>query len=84
MYIVLAIAIKIIEAFSIVLAIYCIASWFIHDPFNKFMIILSTIVDPVLEPVRAILKRIPFLANLPIDFSPLILFLLIEFVLSLL
>ncbi len=83
MYLLLAVAGSIIEAFSIVLLIYCVSSWFIRDPFNKFMRILSSIVDPVLDPIRAVVRRIPLLNDLPIDFSPLILFLLLEFIVSL-
>ncbi len=84
MYIIFAVVGALIEAFSIVLLVYCVSSWFIRDPFNKFMKILSTIVDPVLDPIRAILRRISFLNELPIDFAPIVLFLILEFIASLL
>lgn len=80
MYILLAVAGVLIEAFSIVLVIYCISSWFIRDPYNKFMRILSTIVDPVLDPIRSILSKISFLREFPIDFAPIVLFLILEFI----
>lgn len=84
MYILLAVAGAIIEAFSIVLLVYCVSSWFIRDPYNKFMRILSMIVDPVLDPIRAITRKISFLNELPIDFAPLILFFILEIIASLL
>ena len=73
----------VVEAFSTVLLIYCISSWFIRDPFNKFMSALNTIVNPVLDPIRNLLSKIPFLNSLPIDFSPIAAFLLCEFIVSL-
>lgn len=83
MYLLLAVFEVIFKAFSIILLIYCISSWVIRDPFNKFMRGLSIIVDPVLDPVRNVVRRIPFLRDLPIDFSPLILMLLLELIMSL-
>ncbi len=83
MHIFFAIVGAIIEAFNIVLLVYCVSSWFIRDPFNKFMRILSAIVDPVLDPIRAILSHIPFISDVPIDFSPLIAFFILDFVLML-
>ncbi len=65
-----------IEFFEWVLIIYCVSSWVIRDPFNKFMSILSAIVDPVLDPIRVVLDKITFLKGIPIDFSVLVAFLL--------
>ena len=84
MYILSAIVGAFIEAFSIILLVYCVSSWFIRDPYNKFMRILSAIVDPVLDPIRAILRRIPILNELPISFAPLILFFILEILSSIL
>ena len=75
---------SIVSAFDMILLIYCVSSWFIRDPFNKFMRILSSIVDPVLDPIRNILNRIPVLNSLPIDFSVLVAFFLCQFLLSIL
>lgn len=72
-----------VEAFSTVLLIYCVSSWFIKDPFNKFMTALNTIVAPVLDPIRNLLSKIPFINSLPIDFSPIAAFLLCEIIISL-
>ena len=69
----------IVSTFSLLLAVYCVSSWFIRDPFNKFMAVLSAIVDPVLDPIRWVLGLIPFIKNLPIDFSPIIAFFIVQF-----
>lgn len=74
-------AYSIVNAFSVILLIYCVASWFIHDPFNKFMQIMEMIVNPVLNPIRAVLNRFTFFREFPIDFSTLIAFILCEMIL---
>lgn len=74
----------IISVFETILVIYCVSSWFIRDPFNKFMSVLRTIVDPVLDPIRNILDRIPFLQGIPIDFSVLVAFILCSMLQSIL
>lgn len=84
LFILNTIASALVEVFSFVLLVYCVSSWFIRDPFNKFMQALSSIVDPVLNPIRKILERISFLKGIPIDFSPFIAFILCEIFLSLL
>lgn len=78
------IAYTLVYMFELVLLVYCIASWVIRDPFNKFMQILGAIVNPVLTPIRSLLNRISFFRNIPIDFSALIAFLLCNILLSLL
>ncbi len=75
---------SIIDAFSLVLFVYCVSSWFIKDPFNKFMRALSVIVSPVLDPIRELLGRVSFLRDIPIDFSPIVAILICEFITSLL
>lgn len=54
---------------------YCILSW-ILPPFNKLMMALSRVIDPLLRPIRNLLFRI--FPRLPLDFSPIILSLLIS------
>lgn len=73
-----------VRAFDIVLLIYCVSTWFIRDPFNKFMMVLHTIVDPVLVPIRALLHKISFFREFPIDFSAFITFILCEIIMSML
>ena len=75
---------SIIDIFKTILIIYCVCSWFIRDPFNKFMIALKTIIDPVVDPIRNLLDRISFLRAIPIDFSVLVAFILCNMVQSIL
>lgn len=63
------------------LLIYCLMSW-ILPPYNKVMMFLARIVDPLLRPIRNILYR--FFPHMRLDFSALIAFLLLRIVDSLL
>ncbi|MBR5859482.1 MAG: YggT family protein [Clostridia bacterium] len=42
---------------------------FFADEESRFYLFLYAITEPVVTPVRAVLARIPFLAESPIDFS---------------
>ena len=59
------IAYSVVSAFELILVIYCVSSWIIRDPFNKFMQTLRVIINPVVEPVRSILSRFAFFRNSP-------------------
>lgn len=72
-----------LNAFELVLLVYCVASWIIRDPYNQLMRVLQTIVDPVLKPIKAALDLIPFLRELPIDLSPLLAFFLCRVIVGL-
>ncbi len=74
----------VVSAFELVLVVYCISSWVIRDPFNKFMQVLGMIVEPVVAPVRNILHRFSFFRNIPIDFSVLVVFILCNILMGLL
>jgi len=67
---------------DIVLTIYmwliifrAVISWVNADPYNKIVIFLYRVTEPVLRPVRRILPT----QNLGIDFSPIIVILAIFF-----
>jgi len=67
---------------DIVLTVYmwiiifrALISWVNPDPYNQIVIFLYRVTEPVLEPIR---RRIPR-HSLPIDFSPLIVLLIIIF-----
>ena len=51
-----------------------ILSWFNHDPYNPIIKFLREITEPVLSPAR---KLLPSMGG--IDFSPILIFLLISF-----
>jgi len=74
--------IAIAKVIDIVLTVYlwiivarALISWVNPDPYNKIVIFLYRVTEPVLEPIR---RRIPR-HSLPIDFSPLIVLLIIIF-----
>ncbi len=71
----------IIRAFDFILLAYCVFSWFIRDPSNSVYRVLASICDPILDPFRKLLSRIPFLQNSPIDFSPVALMLVLSLLL---
>lgn len=74
--------IAIAKVIDIVLTVYMwiifarvLISWVNPDPYNKIVIFLYRVTEPVLRPIRKIIPR----NNLPIDFSPLIVLLIIIF-----
>ncbi|MBQ7035245.1 MAG: YggT family protein [Clostridia bacterium] len=75
---------QIITLYAAIVLIYCLCSWFIRDNSNRFMQILAMISEPPLIPIRRFLWRFEFFRNSPVDFSPLVLFLLLRGLLSLL
>ncbi len=67
---------------DIVLTVYmwiiifrAVISWVNADPYNKIVIFLYRVTEPVLRPVRRMLPT----QNLGIDFSPIIVILIIYF-----
>ena len=66
-----------IEIIRYLLLTYVVISWFV-SPFNRFRQFIERIVDPMLRPLRSLLFGIA--PRMPIDFSALIMF----FVLNLL
>jgi YggT family protein len=70
------------KVLDIILTVYmwvivarALISWVNPDPYNKIVIFLYRITEPVLRPIRKIIPR----HNLPIDFAPLAVLLIIFF-----
>ena len=81
---VLATTVKLaLEAMYFAMFLYAILSWFVMED-APVMHVLSVITSPVVVPVRAITSRIPALQRTPIDFSFLIAFVLLMFVINML
>ena len=59
---------------TIVIIARAVLSWVSPDPYNPIVRIITQLSEPILFPVR---KRVPYLGG--IDFSPLIVLLLITF-----
>ncbi|MBD3421420.1 MAG: YggT family protein [Chitinivibrionales bacterium] len=67
----------VIRLYEIVLLIKVVSSWIQADPHHPFMRWINQLTDPVLEPVRKILPA----NRMGLDFSPLIVFLILELLL---
>ncbi|MBQ3055316.1 MAG: YggT family protein [Oscillospiraceae bacterium] len=61
-----------------------IISWLPLDYSNPIVRFLYTFTEPVLAPIRNFLLRFRFFQSLPIDFSPLLVFVLLDIIRSLL
>ncbi len=77
--------IAIARVIEIILTVYmwiiiarALISWVNPDPYNKIVIFLYRVTEPVLGPIRKIIPR----HNLPIDFAPLVALLIIIFLQS--
>ncbi len=84
MRILLFIISRLISLYATIMLIYCLCSWFIRNPANPFMRFLGIIVEPPLRPIRNFLNRFEFFRNSPVDFSSLVLFLLLRLFLGIL
>lgn len=69
-----------LRVFELILMVYCVFSWFVRDPYNKFYVFLSSICDPLLNPIRTVMRRISFFNHCPIDISPILLAMLISLI----
>ncbi len=75
---------QLISLYALVMLIYCLTTWFIRDPANRFVRFLAFFTEPPLEPIRRLLRRFSYFENSPVDFSPLILFFLLRILMNLL
>lgn len=65
-----------LRLYEIVLFIRILMSWIRPDPSNVFVYYVHKITDPVLDPIRRMLP----LSGMGIDFSPIVVFLLLGFI----
>ena len=67
--------------FDIVLFVYIFSSWFAQSTSNmtirNIYLWTSRIVDPLLAPIRRLLR--PYMGGMPFDISPLVLMMLLNF-----
>lgn len=83
LYILAYVLSRIVSIYAVVMLLYCLSTWFIRDPSNKFIRILAAVAEPPLVPIRRFLNRFYYFQNSPVDFSPLILFFLLRMLVSL-
>lgn len=69
---------SVLSAFSLLLFIMAICSWFEQARMSKFYVTMERIVSPMLRPIRSLLNRSQFFRNSRIDFSFLVLVLLVS------
>ena len=50
-----------------------------HPIFHRIYDVVVVITEPILHPMRRLLEKVPFLQQLPIDFSPLAVLLILSF-----
>lgn len=62
---------------EIMIFIRVIMSWISIDPYSQFASFVYRVTEPVLEPVRELMNKI--IRTGPIDFSPIVALLLIQF-----
>ena len=75
--ILIQIIIILLQIYSLLTVVYCISTFAL--PTSGFVITLSRYFNPVLDPIRNVLFRFfPKLKNMRIDFSPIILWLIID------
>ncbi len=83
LYILAYVLSRLVSIYAAIMLLYCLSTWFIRDPRNKFIRILAAVTEPPLTPIRNFLNRYDYFRNSPVDFSPLILFFLLRMLVSL-
>ncbi len=73
---------NILMLYEVAIIVRALASWFSPHPNNPLYRFLINITDPIMRPVREALFRI--MPNMGIDFSPLVVILIIQFLRGLL
>ena len=73
-----------IRLFELFLIARVIVSWLPLDYSNPIVRFISVFTEPILAPIRKFLLRFRFFQSLPIDFSPLCVFVLLDIIRSLL
>jgi len=84
--VILRIIVDILQAYLVVLFVRIILSWFPIDPWSKWsrvVTVLAKLTDPVLVPVRRVLRPVR-IGGMGIDLSPLVVLILLEVLLSIL
>ncbi len=78
-YLIGRIAYSILSFLQLALFLRALSSWFPQVRGSKFGTMLYALTEPMVAPVRNQLQKIPALRQMPIDFSVLIVFLLLSF-----
>ena len=68
----------VINVYEMILIARALISWFPIDRGNPIVAFLYGVTEPVLAPVRKLLFKIPALQSIPIDFSIIVVFMLLS------
>ena len=66
-----------IDVYEFILIARALMSWFPMDPDNPIVSFVYSVTEPLLAPIRNLLFKIPALQGMPIDFSMIVLFILL-------
>jgi YggT family protein len=69
--------VKVIEIIELLILVRVFLSWVPNLPDNRYLRLLYQVTEPLLAPIRAMLERSSFGRNTMIDFSPIIVFILL-------
>lgn len=69
------------QLINILLFIRVILSWARYNPYNKYIILLFNLTEPILEPFRRLSNRLNINFQM-VDFSPLIAMLCIQYIIQ--
>lgn len=67
-----------LRVYELLFIVRAILSWFPMMNMGGIMEFLYAVTEPILAPIRSVLQKIPFLQGIPLDFSVLVAFLLID------
>lgn len=72
------------DILSFAILVRCILSWLPLSRDNIIVRIVNSLTEPILAPVRNLIQRSPLGGGMIIDFSPVIAYILLYFIFSLL
>lgn len=76
------ILIKLLKTVEILVVVNALLSWIPISRNNEFITFIHNITEPILQPARNIQQRI--IQSAPVDFSPVIVLILLEFIIKIL
>ena len=73
---------SLLDILSLMIVVRALLSFLVmmagSEQLYKVYNVLSRITNPVLEPVRRLLNKVPALARMPVDFSPVVVLMIIS------